>query len=376
MIAGSQRSLFDLPQGVTYLNCAYMAPSLRAVTAAGIDGVRRKGAPWTVQPADFFTDAERLRVLVGRLLGADADGVALVPAVSYGIGVAARNARLGPGDSIVVIEDQFPSNVYPWRDAAARTGATIVTAARPDDLDWTGAVVAAIDDTTAVVALPQCHWTDGSAIDLVAVGEAARRAGARLVVDASQSLGASRLDMAAVQPDYLVAVAYKWLLGPYGLAYLWVAPQHRSGTPLEFGWLPRVGAEDFAGLVDYQDEFQPGARRFDVGERSNFATIPMAIAAMTQLLDWGVDAIAGYIGELNDRAEALAAEAGLEPVGRSHRLAHLMGFRYPGGRPPDLVDRLAAERVHVSVRGDSVRVAPHVYNSSEDIDRLFAVVAG
>src|SRR5207302_9711371 len=112
--------------------------------------------------------------------------------------------------------------------------------------------------------------------------------GAALVVDVTQSLGASPLNVTDVQPDFLVSAAYKWLLGPYSLGFLYVAPQHRQGTPIEFPWINREGSEDFAQLVNYRSTFQPGARRFDVGVKSNFILLPMAIVALQQILQCGV----------------------------------------------------------------------------------------
>lgn len=142
------------------------------------------------------------------------------------------------------------------------------------------------------------HWTDGGLLDLARVGERARAVGAALVVDATQSLGAYPLDIAEVRPDFLVTAAYTWLLGPYSLGYLWVAPEHREGWPLEQTWLGRAGSEDFGRLVEYRDEYQPGAWRYDVGRRSNFALLPMAIAGLEQLLEWGVGEIRDTLSEL------------------------------------------------------------------------------
>jgi selenocysteine lyase/cysteine desulfurase len=364
-----QRHLFDLPDGVTYLNCAYLGPQLRSVTEAGLAAVRAKESPWELTPDQFFSGSEALRTTFAALIEADADGVAFVPSVSYGVGVAVANLPLD-GRSVLLLDDDFPSDVYPWRAA----GAPIVTVARPADHDWTAAILDRLDASIGVVAVPNVHWTDGTLIDLVAVGAAAREVGAALVVDATQSLGALPLDVAAVQPDFLVAAGYKWLLGPYALGYLWVAPQHREGVPLEANWINREGSDDFTSLVAYRDTYQPGARRYDVGERSNFVLVPMARAALTQLTEWGVENIAEYAAALTGHLADRAAERGLAVAPEKLRGPHLMGIRFPGGPPPGLTERLAAERVHVSVRGDSVRVAPHVYNTTADCDRLLAAL--
>ena len=371
----SQRELFDIPAEVAYLNCSYLAPQLRSVTDAGREAVGRKAAPWTIAADDFFAGTEALRTLLARLTGGDADGVAIIPSVSYGAGIAAANLKLGAGQEVLVLEDEFPSNRYPWGPPTAAAGARIVTVPRPADHDWTAALLERIGEATAVVAVPNCHWTDGGLVDLVRVGEAARASGAALVVDVSQSLGARPVDVAAVQPDVLMAVGYKWLLGPYSLGYCWIAPQHRGGLPLEQTWIGRAGSEDFTGLVGYTDEYRPGARRFDVGETSNFVLVPMALAALEQLLAWGVDAVAATIAPLVARIAADAEALGI-PVAPAHlRAGHMLGLRLPEGAGPAMTAALAAERVYVSLRGDSLRVSPNVYNTAEDLDRLRSVLA-
>ncbi|HYI00273.1 aminotransferase class V-fold PLP-dependent enzyme [Hyalangium sp.] len=375
MLLPSQRSLFDIPDDITWLNCAYMSPQLRAVRAAGEEALGRKSQPWRVRPDDFFTESEALRGSFARLVHAEVEGVALVPSVSYGMAVVAANLRVQEGQRLLVLAEEFPSNVYPWRDLARRTGALLVTVPRPPDGDWTSAVLAELDARCALVALPHCHWTDGTWVDLVKVGARAREVGAVLAVDATQSLGALPLSVEDVQPDYLVAAGYKWLMGPYSQGYLYVAPRHREGRPLELNWITRRGSEDFTRLIDYQEEFQPGARRFDVGERSNFLLVPMAAAALRQLLSWGVGSIQDTLRELTRRAARGAETLGLEVSPEAHRAGHLVGLRRRGGYPADMTAQLAARQVYVSVRGENLRVSPHLYNTSADVDRLLEALS-
>lgn len=363
---------FAIPTGIAYLNCAYMAPQLRAVTDAGLRAVERKQAPWTITPADFFDDLERLRELFSSLLGGDADGVAVVPAASYALTTVAANVTAGPGDRVVILADQYPSNVYPWRDLAQRTGAEIVAVAQPASGDWTDAVVAAVDDRTAVVAVPHCHFMSGALLDLNRVGAAARSAGALFVIDATQSLGALPLDVAELQADVVVAAGYKWLLGPYSVAYAWFAPQHREWRPLEHHWAGRRGSEDFARLTNYNDAFRPGARRFDGGEASNFALLPMSVAALSAVKEWGVDRIAAAISPLTDAIARRAADLGQSVDGP--RAGHIIGLHLPAGSAERVAQRMAGDQVYVSVRGDNLRVSPHVYNTDADVDQLLAAL--
>jgi selenocysteine lyase/cysteine desulfurase len=374
MNLGSQRDMFEVPEDIVYLNCAYMSPQLRQVREIGERAVSRKSRPWEITPDHFFEDVEEVRALFARLVGGDAEGVAIVPSVSYGISVAAANVPVREGEKILILEDQFPSNVYPWRELASRSGARLVTVPRPDDYDWTGALIEEIDADTAVVAAPNCHWTDGSLVDLARVGDGAREAGAALVVDGIQSLGALPFDVSEVRPDFLIAASYKWLLGPYGVGFMYVGEEHREGTPIEHNWINRRGSEDFAKLVDYQDAFQPGARRYDVGERSNFVLLPMAAEALRQLLDWGVENVSETIGDLTDLIERNAKQRGIAAIPKGRRARHMTGLKLGPGASDDLATRLTHHDVFVSVRGESVRISPHIYNTEDDVGRFFDVL--
>jgi selenocysteine lyase/cysteine desulfurase len=368
--------LFEIPAGITYLNCSNMAPQLKSVTAAGLEAVRIKATPWTLTGANWFSSAEELRTLAGKVLGTDADSVALIPAVSYGMAVAAANVEIKAGDSIVLLAQDFPSNVLTWRKAAETHNAHLVTVERDPRSGWTEAVLHAITDRTSVVCVPRCHWMDGTIVDLVRVGERARQVGAAFVIDASQALGATPIDIASIQPDFLVSVGYKWQLGPYGLGYLYASPKwQKQGTPIEQSWMPRRGSSDFTRLTDYNDDFQPGARRFDVGEFTQFISAPMCAAGLQQVLDWGIASIEQSISYLTEEIAQRALTSGYDVAPSEQRSKHMIGIRFRNGLPERLPAALAAAKVYVSIRGDSVRVSPYLYNNPSDIDRLFAAVA-
>src|SRR5215211_1791714 len=374
MNLGSQRDLFEIPEDIVYLNCAYMSPQLRRAREVGERAVSRKSRPWELTNDDFFEEVEEVRALFARLVGGDADGVAVIPSVSYGISVAAANVPVREGEKIIILEDQFPSNVYSWRELASREGAGLVTVPRPEDSNWTGALIEAIDDDTAVVAVPNCHWTDGSLVALSRVGERAREVGAALVIDGIQSIGALPFDVSEVRPDFLIAASYKWLLGPYGVGFMYVDEKYRDGQPIEHNWVNRHKSEAFSQLVDYQDAFQPGARRYDVGERSNFVLLPMAAEALRQLIDWDVENVSETIGTLTDLIEERAETLGIAATPKERRARHMIGLMLGPDTPDDLAGRLTAHDVFVSVRGESMRVSPHLYNTEEDVDRLFDVL--
>jgi selenocysteine lyase/cysteine desulfurase len=364
-----QRELFDIPSDVAYFNCASLAPTLRASLDAAEAALARRARPWRITSDDWFSGAEERRALFARLAGVDPDGVALVPATSYGLAVAAANLTAGPGRRVLVLADDYPSNRHTWQRFAGRTGASLVTVERRDGRTWGEAVLEELDERTAVVAVLATHWTDGGSVDLVAIGERARQAGAALVVDASQALGAAPLDLAAVRPDYLVTVGYKWLLGPFALGYLYVAERHRDGVPLEENWISRLGAEDFGALVDYQDRYQPGARRFDVGQRSHFETTPMAVAALRQLLDWEVERVAATLGQVTGRIQREVEAIGLR-LTSGDRVPHMLGIALPDEARGAVAAALADAGVFAGVRGSSLRVSPHLWTTDQDVERL------
>lgn len=378
-----QRQAFSLPDDEHYLNCAYMSPLPRAVEAAGIAGLARKRVPARIAPSDFFTGADRARALFAHLINvSDARRIALVPAVSYGLAVAARNIPVRGGQNIVTIEGQFPSNVYTWRRLCGDSGAEmrIVEAPGPTagrGRKWNQRLLEAIDASTAIVAMGQVHWAEGTRFDVEAVGRRARDVGAALVIDGTQSIGAIPFDTARIQPDVVVCAAYKWLLGPYSFAFAYFSERFDGGVPLEETWIARAGSEDFRGLVNYADEYQPGALRYDVGERSNFALTPMAAAGLELVHDWQPARIQSYCAALTADVVAEARELGFFIEDDDARGAHLFGIRVPEATDPMRVSSVLAEhRVSASLRGRAIRVSPHVYNTQDDVDALARVLRG
>ena len=351
---GCQAALFSLPSGVHYLNCAFQAPLLKSVEAAAVGALRRLRSPVGLNADDYFADAERARMLFARLIGSDdPDGVALVPSVSYGVAIAARNVRVRRGGNVVIAAGQFPSNVHAWARLCGERGAELraVSGAR---------VLEAIDARTAVVALGTIDWTDGTVYDLEGIGARAREVGAAYVLDGTQSIGAMAFDVGQVRPDFLVCSSYKWLLGPMGLGVCYVSKRFRGGVPLEETWLGRRGSEDFARLTEAAETYAAGARRFDAGGRAQFVLLPMLNAALTQLLRWDPARVQDYCARL-----AGTVREGLGARGSPH----LFAIR-PRRNVRVLFDALRERGVYVSLRGRALRVSINVFNSGEDVGAL------
>ena len=251
-----QRAEFEVDEEVAYFNTANLSPLLRSVRAAGEQALARRAKPWTISARDWFSDVEELRSRFARLIGAGAEDVALVPATSYGLSVAARNLTAGAGERVLVLGEEFPSNYYTWQRFGERTGAELLVVEREPGQSWTEAIVAAVDERVAIASVPNVHWTNGAFVDLERVALALREAGAALVVDASQSLGALPLDLEVLRPAAVVAVGYKWLLGPLSLGYLYLDPALHEGEPYDILRQPLLvqdapdGPTIFTALLD------------------------------------------------------------------------------------------------------------------------------
>jgi selenocysteine lyase/cysteine desulfurase len=351
-----------------------MSPLPHRVRAAGEAALERRARPWTIKSADWFSDVERLRGLFAQLIDADAEGVAVVPATSYGLAVAARNLRLAPWQRIVVLAEEYPSGIYTWRRLARETGAEIVTVEREAGQSWTEAVLAVLDENVGLVSVPNVHWTDGALIDIDVIAARVHELGCRLAIDASQSCGVLPISVERLRPDFLVTVGYKWLLGPFSTSLLYVAPEHRDGEPIEENWIDRADSEDFARLADYRDAYAPGARRFDVGQRSNFQLAPMSVAALEQVLEWEPARIAATLAQTTAAIAAGASSLGLEPVTESERGPHILGVGIPEGSGPALIESLDAAGCYAALRGSSLRISPHLHNTPEEVERLLAAL--
>jgi selenocysteine lyase/cysteine desulfurase len=364
---GCQVALFSLPRGVHYLNCAFQAPLMKSVEAAAVTALLRLRSPIGLSADDYFADAERARILFARLIGADdPDGVALVPSVSYGVAIAARNVRVRRGQNVLIAQGQFSSNVHTWKRLCGERGAElrIVPGVRAAE---------AIDSRTAVVALGTIDWTDGTVYDLEAIGARAREVSAAYVLDGTQSVGAMPFDVRGVRPDFLVCSSYKWLLGPMGLGLCYVSKRFRKGVPLEETWLGRRGSEDFARLTEYCEEYQTGARRFDAGGRAQFVSLPMLNAALTQLLRWDPARVQDYCERVGAPLREELRETGFGVSDDTSQ--HLFAIQPRKEISAEgLYETLRKRGVYVSVRGGALRVSINVFNSCDDVAAVLDVL--
>jgi selenocysteine lyase/cysteine desulfurase len=374
---GSQRGLFDIPREVCYLNAASWSPLPLAVQEAGRAGVARKGRPWELDPGLANRVQERARRAAAQLIGADPVDVALIPSVSYGVATAAKLLPIPSGARVLVLADDHSSPVLEWTTRAAAAGFTVESVGHPADGDWTSAVLEAIGRPgaapLALASISSVHWSDGGLVDLDRVARAVREAGAALLVDATHGAGVMALDVEALDPDFLVFPTYKWVLGPYGRAFLYVAKRRQDGVPLEQTAAGRRAVTPERAPYFKDTAFVAGAHRFDMGERDWLVTLEMAAIGMETMAGWGPQAVTARLQMLTDRLAAGLAGSGVRFPEKRFRAPHLLSLDFPDGMPGDLVDCLAAERVYAAPRLGRLRLSPHVYNDEADIDRFVEV---
>lgn len=366
---------FQLDPSITYLNCAYMSPQLSVVEKAGMEGIQRKRNPFKISPELFFGETDELRKEFAKLIhSGDPTRIVVIPSVSYGMATVAKNVPLSDGDQIIVAGEQFPSNVYPWRSLAAENGAEIITVTSPEKFEnrgknWNEKILDSISPKTRLVAIGNIHWADGTLFDLREIRKRTLDVGAWLAIDGTQSVGALTFDVEEIRPDALVCAGYKWLMGPYSIGLAYYGPALDDGQPVEENWINRFESENFANLVNYNDRYQSGALRYEVGEHSNFILVPMMLAAIRQLNAWGVENIQNYCRNLITDGIAKLRDEGFRIENEAYRASHLFGLRPDKHQDMQTIQNALQDKdILVSYRGDSIRVSPNVYNSQKEFD--------
>ena len=369
-----QRHLFAIEHEVTYLNAASYSPLPRPVQSAGERGVSEKVRPWRRDAHAAHLIVEAARRDAARLIGAGPDDIAIVGAASYGIATALANLHLAAGTRILLLEGEHSSLHLALAGFAGSTRTQLDVVPRPENGDWTSAVLDRIEDEGAspigLAALTPLHWTDGSLVGLSRIVPELHRRRAAVMIDATQAVGVMKLDVAELRPDYLMFPVYKWLLGPYGLAFLYVASKWQGARPLEEHGFNR---EAYDSTTKHSVETLPyleGARRFDRGERDSFITIPMARAGLELVHEWGVGEIEARLRMLTDLLAQGLEALGIETMPRHLRAPHVLGFQVPNADAVEIGREAERAGIFLSVRHGYLRVSPHVFNDEEDAERL------
>jgi selenocysteine lyase/cysteine desulfurase len=376
-----KKTEFNLDPNITYLNCAYMSPLMHSVEKAGIHGIKKKRQPNIISGEDFFSESDELRTEFAKLINSEqSNQCVVIPSVSYGMANVAKNLQLKKGDNIIVVGEQFPSNVYPWMEVAKKAEAEIITVPPPQSENergklWNEEILNAINSRTQLVACGHIHWADGTIFDLRSIRQKTFEMDAWLVIDGTQSLGAVPFDVNRLKPDALIAAGYKSLMGPYSIGMAYYGPELDSGTPIEQNWINRFESSNFANLINYNDEYQPGALRYEVGEHSNFILVPMMLQALKKLNDWKPENVHQYLVDLVEGPISELRNAGYRIEESKYRASNLFGIRLGEHHDMDKIKfELSDANIFVSYRGDAIRVSPNIYNDSNDLSTLVDVL--
>jgi len=372
-----QRALFDMPREVCFFNAAAWSPLPLASQEAGRAAVGRKGQPWKLPDGFQTAQYERARKAAAMLIGAEADDVALISSVGYGVSTAGKVLPIERGSRVIVLENDHTSPVLEWVGRAEAGCFTVETVKQPADGDWTSAVLEAIERKgsapVALASISSVHWSDGGALDMPRIAAALKKQGASLLVDATHDAGVRRIDVKTLDPDFLIFPTYKWVLGPYGRAFMYVAKRRQNGVPLEQTAAARkaVSAED---TIYFRDtSYRDNARRYDMGERDHFISLEMASIGMEMMADWGSDAVVERLAMLTGRLADGLGNLGVRLIDAKLRAPHILCVTFPNSMAPDLPKRLAAENVHAAPRLGRLRISPHVYNDEQDVERFVEV---
>jgi selenocysteine lyase/cysteine desulfurase len=370
----SQRGLFDVPRDICYLNSASYSPLPKRTLEAARSAALRKGAPWTLDAGFAGREYERARQAAARLINAEPADVALISSVSYGVATVAKILSIPQRTRVLVLENDHSSPVLEWQTRAASQGFTVETVRQPLDGDWTSAILAAIErageSPVSLASISWVHWSDGGVVDLERVRAALRRQGGLFLIDATHGTGVLPMDVKSLDPDFVIFPTYKWLLGPYGRAFLYIARRLQNGIPLEQTAYSRRDIRSDGEIYFADLNYVAGARRFDMGERDHFISMEMASIGMEMMAEWGTQAIAERLGMLTERIVDGLRGSKIRMMEARLRAPHILSLGFAGGLPSGLVEGLAEEGIHVAARLSRMRVAPHVFNDEEDIDRF------
>jgi len=374
-----QRDQFDMPREICFFNVAAFSPLPKRVQDVAHAAVKRKAQPWLLDADIIPIVNERARKAAAQLIQAEPADVALVSSVGYGVATAGKVLDIPRGSRVLVLANDHTAPVLEWMSRAKAGGFTVETVERPAGASWTEAILDAIDRPgaapLALVSISNVHWSDGGIVDLDTVVPAIKRLGAALLIDATHAIGMMDFDVGRWDPDFVCFPTYKWLLGPYGRAFVYIAKRHQDGVPLEQTSLGRKGVDAAAPVYFADTSYLDDARRFDMGERDHFISMDMAATAMEMVYEWGPANLGAYAADLTAKlARHLADLPGIALLPAENRTPHLLCLGFPKGMPADLPDRLSQADVFVAPRLGRLRVSPHIYNDETDVIRFADVM--
>ncbi len=364
---------------VAFLNVAGQGPLPRVSVRAVQVALEWKKFPHQLPDSAYFELPNRIRASVARLIGGRAEEVALTTGASGGLAAVAAGIDWKPDDEVLMARGEFPAHCATWipLDAAHRLKMKIIAPrgrfVTADDF------LAHIGPRTRLVSASLVRFDDGARLDAARVAAAVHAAGGYLLLDASQCVGAMPVDVAALGADFVVAAGYKWLLSPYGTGFFWargeLIEQMRVGP---FYWMAFEGAERFHSLSIGPWKLARGARRWDAPETGNFLNLAAMDASLEFLLRVGVETVWEHnrrlIEEMLERLPLDRCALASPPDATARGPYACVAARRPE-KIAALYEKLREAKVIVSLREGALRVAPHLFNTARDIDRLLRVLA-
>ena len=350
-----------------------MSPVMKKVENAGHKAISSQRKPYKITSDDFFHDVDNLKFAFNELInGESRERIAVIPSVSYGLANVVTN--LSKQGEIIVTEGQFPSNVYPWMKLKQK-GFKVKMIEAPRSVhrgeEWNQRILESINKKTTLVAIGNVHWADGTRFDLATIRKRLDDVDGLLIIDGTQSIGALEYNQSEIRADAVICAGYKWLMGPYGIGLAYYGERFDNGEPIEEHWINRKNSHEFSKLVNYEEEYRQGASRYSVGEHSNFILVAMLLAGIKQVRRWSPYRIQEYCKNLTEDLFEIAEKIGFKSEHHNYRSSHLFGLDIPEGIDKDKMMQVFHERkVSVSLRGDTIRVSPHVYNDKKDINKF------
>ena len=362
----------------TWLNCAHQAPLPACAEAQAQEAIRWKAQPWELTTERFRAIPRRLKQAIGRLIGVNADEIILANSASYGLHLVANGLAWRPGDEVLTMRGDFPSDILPWLGLGPQGIVTRQLRPRGRVLE-ADEVAAAISPRTRVACRTWVHSLSGWAIDLEAIGQVCRERGVLFVVNAAQAIGVRPIDLRTAPLDALVSVGWKWLLGPYATGFCWMCPELLASLRYnQTYWLSMLTSDDLGrDELDLRLRDDVGAARYDVFATANFFNFKPWAASIEHLLERGAQAVRAH-----DEALVQHLVDGLDrrryrltrPEAGPRRSTLVFIEPHERSRAEQVHRSLRAARVHVALRAGALRLSPHVYNSRADIDRALAAL--
>lgn len=364
------RSLFLAAQHYTYLNSAALSPMPATAMKAVISQLVDVAGGGTIGYQNWIDTKNRARALLADMMNVRADQVAFTRNTSDGFSSIAAGLEWKDGNNIVSFENEFPANFYPWRRVRDEFGVELRLCSERNGRIDIDEFISLIDSNTKVVAISAVQYASGFRADLTRIGRAAREAGALFCVDIIQGLGAMEFDLPAQFVDAACAASHKWLCSPEGCGIIYLSDRARERIkPTLVGWISVEEPWDFA---DREQNFKSTALAWETG--TGCAALFYGLEQSLKLLtDTGIGNIESYLSDLTDQLCDGVAGKNYEIVSSrapAEKSAIVCIKHLNGLSSNQIAKQLERQRIIVSPRGDRLRIAPHFYNNSEDIDRL------